>query len=277
MKFKNKTADQIVCEYLGKVYFMKILYVLFIMLIFAVFCLFIEDRLNFKTYILIDLIILVMVYTIRYVHLLCFSNLYKVLYMDCDPYKLVEIFKKLKEKERSKNGAIILSLGLAQGLFYIGSLEESYQILLNLEFRKRRPVHMLHYYNLLANQFFIQNHMEKIREIREEVEKIRDTLRQNNRLQKPTRFLLNILNGQLAHGEQDEFKYREMLSKTLNESNFLFQKVTGNYQLAKLDFEQKEYHNARARCAYIVENGNKMYQVEEAKRMLEEIEEAKRE
>ncbi|MCM1494466.1 MAG: hypothetical protein NC089_01545 [Bacteroides sp.] len=199
-------------------------------------------------------------------------QLQMVLYMDCDPAKMLDIITLWEKRDRNGKAKNTFLLLKAQCCKYIPErLDEGLACLQQINFTKKQ----------LAQEsilLFLFAQYSKIRGDRESFDRVKIAIEQlpalypGNTYQKSNwekAMQLVKLEELLWDGKAEEA--RTLVCTLLDKEPYQLSKVGFHMQLAQLDIEAGEYANAKQHLEYVIAHGNRLTSVSEAKERLEAI------
>ena len=201
-----------------------------------------------------------------------YSNYMNVLDNELDPEKFIELTENEYDKNKNKKYRNYMKLNLSAGYSSAGKIETAYEKLKEVDLSKklyRERNKILYYYNeaLILNVLGKKEETEIYnKHISEEIEKIRN----NKKLGEIYCGLVKVLEGMLFH-ENDNEKMIEILNEALKKSKTKRQNLEFKYLLATYKEKIGEIQEAMELYKEVIENGNKLYIVQEAKEKLENI------
>ena len=203
-----------------------------------------------------------------------YSNYMNVLDKELDPEKFIELTENEYNKNKNKRYRNYMKLNLSAGYSSVGKIETAYEKLKEVDLSKklyRERDKILYYYNE-ALFLITLGKKEAATEIynkylSEEIEKIRN----NKKLCEIYCGLVKVLEGMLFH-ENDNEKMIKILNEALKKTKIKRQKLGFKHLLAIYKEKTGKIEEARELYKEVIENGNKLYIVQEAKEKLENIE-----
>lgn len=199
-------------------------------------------------------------------------QLQMVLYMDCDPVKMLDIITLWEKRDRNGKAKNTFLLLKAQCCKYIPErLDEGLACLQQINFTKKQLAQE-------SIQLFLFAQYSKIRGDRESFDRVKIAIERlpalypGNAYQKSNwekAMQLVKLEELLWDGKVEEA--RTLICTLLDKEPYQLSKVGFHMQLAQLDIEAEEYTNARQHLEYVIAHGNQLTSVSEAKEQLEAI------
>ena len=224
---------------------------------------------NYLVYPIIFLVLL-MVNTGLWMYL--YSNYMNILDNELDPEKFIELTENEYNKNKNKKYRNYMKLNLSAGYSSAGKIETAYEKLKEVDLSKklyRERNKILYYYNeaLILNVLGKKEEATEIynKELSEEIEKI-EKRKKNSEIYN----LVKALEGMLFH-QNDNVKMIEILNEALKKTKTKRQKLGFKYLLATYKEKAGEIQEAMELYKEVIENGNKLYIVQEAKEKLENI------
>ena len=225
---------------------------------------------NYLVYPIIFLVLL-MVNTGLWMYL--YSNYMNVLDNELDPEKFIELTENEYNKNKNKKYRNYMKLNLSAGYSSAGKIETAYEKLKEVDLSKklyRERDKILYYYNevLLLIALGKKEEAKEIynKDLSEEIEKIKN----NKKIGEIYCGLVKVLEGMLFH-ENDNEKMIKILNEALKKSKTKRQNLGFKYLLATYKEKTGEIQEAMELYKEVIENGNKLYIVQEAKEKLENI------
>ena len=201
-----------------------------------------------------------------------YSNYMNVLDKELDPEKFIELTENEYNKNKNKKYRNYMKLNLSAGYSSAGKIETAYEKLKEVDLSKklyRERDKILYYYNeaLFLITFGKKEEATEIynKDLSEEIEKIG-----KRKKEREIYNLLKALEGMLFH-ENDNEKMIEILNEALKKSKTKRQNLGFKYLLATHKEKIGEIEEAMELYKEVIENGNKLYIVQEAKEKLENI------
>ena len=202
-----------------------------------------------------------------------YSNYMNILDNELDPEKFIELTENEYNKNKNKKYRNYMKLNLSAGYSSVGKIETAYEKLKEVDLSKklyRERDKILYYYNevLLLIALGKKEEAKEIynKDLSEEIEKIG-----KRKKEREIYNLLKALEGMLFH-ENDNEKMIEILNEALKKSKTKRQNLGFKYLLATHKEKIGEIQEAMELYKEVIENGNKLYIVQEAKEKLENIE-----
>lgn len=192
---------------------------------------------------------------------------------DLDPKKYINEYVKFKKKfifsktSNLLNKINIISIQISpENLEYCKSELES----LVEEENKFTPVIRFFYYRAWVLYFFETNDMSKAKALLDELENIIYLLKGNQRLLLYPHLQLDKIKYDVILGrnlEDAELTYNTLLNHNITRINYIY----CLYNLGIIAYKKKEYDNAEEKFKIVINNGNKLYVVNKAKKYLNKI------
>lgn len=190
-----------------------------------------------------------------------------------DPEKFIKITQNEYEKNKNKRYRNYMKLNLCGGYSSAGKVEEAYQNLKDIDLSKkslfREQDKILYYYNEALLLHGLERKEEAIVIYKEKVLKMMEKFKTKKGIDE-TNAMIEFLNGILFY-ENDTTKMIEILSETLKKLSVKRQVLVIKHLLANYKSKAGEMEEARKLYEEVVENGNKLYIVEEAKEKLNKL------
>ena len=201
-----------------------------------------------------------------------YSNYMNVLDNELDPEKFIELTENEYNRNKNKKYRNYMKLNLAAGYSSTGKIETAYEKLKEVDLSKklyRERNKILYYYNeaLILNVLGKKEEATEIynKELSEEIEKIGKRKKDSEIYN-----LVKALEGMLFH-ENDNEKMIEILNEALKKSKTKRQNLGFKYLLATHKEKIGEIEEAMELYKEVIENGNKLYIVQEAVEKLKKL------
>ena len=201
-----------------------------------------------------------------------YSNYMNILDNELDPEKFIELTENEYNRNKNKKYRNYMKLNLVAGYSSSGKIETAYEKLKEVDLSKklyRERNKILYYYNeaLILNVLGKKEEATEIynKELSEEIENIGKRKKDSEIYN-----LVKALEGMLFH-ENDNEKMIEILNEALKKSKTKRQNLGFKYLLATHKEKIGEIEEAMELYKEVIENGNKLYIVQEAREKLENI------
>ena len=201
-----------------------------------------------------------------------YSNYMNVLDNELDPEKFIELTENEYNRNKNKKYRNYMKLNLAAGYSSAGKIETAYEKLKEVDLSKklyRERNKILYYYNeaLILNVLGKKEEATEIynKELSEEIENIGKRKKDSEIYN-----LVKALEGMLFH-ENDNEKMIEILNEALKKSKTKRQNLGFKYLLATHKEKIGEIEEAMELYKEVIENGNKLYIVQEAVEKLKKL------
>ena len=201
-----------------------------------------------------------------------YSNYMNVLDNELDPEKFIELTENEYNRNKNKKYRNYMKLNLAAGYSSAGKIETAYEKLKEVDLSKklyRERNKILYYYNeaLILNVLGKKEEATEIynKELSEEIEKIGKRKKDSEIYN-----LVKALEGVLFH-ENDNEKMIEILNEALKKTKTKCQNLGFKYLLATYKEKTGEIQEAMELYKEVIENGNKLYIVQEAREKLKKL------
>ena len=255
-----------------KLILINISFITFVLLIIFVFLLYFQYTVY--SYILITILILIQVLRLDKKLLMYYYKKYiNILDKELDPEKFIEITQNEYDRNKNKRYRNYMKLNLCAGYSSLGKVEEAYQNLKDIDLSKkslfREQDKILYYYNEALLLHGLERKEEAIVIYKEKVLKMMEKFKTKKGLDE-TNAMIEFLNGILFY-ENDSTKMIEILSETLKRLSVKRQVLVIKHLLANYKSKAGETEEARKLYEEVIENGNKLYIVEEAKEKLNKM------
>ena len=255
-----------------KLMLINISFITFVLLIIFVFLLYFQYTVY--SYILITILILIQVLRLDKKLLMYYYKKYiNILDKELDPEKFIEITQNEYDRNKNKRYRNYMKLNLCAGYSSLGKVEEAYQNLKDIDLSKkslfREQDKILYYYNEALLLHGLERKEEAIVIYKEKVLKMMEKFKTKKGIDE-TNAMIEFLNGILFY-ENDTTKMIEILSETLKKLSVKRQVLVIKHLLANYKSKAGEIEEARKLYEEVIENGNKLYIVEEAKEKLNKL------
>ena len=201
-----------------------------------------------------------------------YSNYMNVLDNELDPEKFIELTENEYNRNKNKKYRNYMKLNLAAGYSSAGKIETAYEKLKEVDLSRklyRERDKILYYYNeaLFLITFGKKEEATEIynKELSEEIEKIGKRKKDSEIYN-----LVKALEGVLFH-ENDNEKMIEILNEALKKTKTKRQNLGFKYLLATYKEKTGEIQEAMELYKEVIENGNKLYIVQEAREKLKKL------
>ena len=166
-----------------------------------------------------------------------------------------------------------MKLNLCAGYSSLGKVEKAYQNLKNIDLSKkslfREQDKILYYYNEALLLQELDRKEEAIVIYKEKILQLKEKFKTNKELE-GINPLIEFLNGILFY-ENDNIKMIEILSESLKKLSNKRQILVIKNLLANYKVKVGEVEEAKELYEEVIENGNKLYVVEQAKEKLKKL------
>lgn len=190
----------------------------------------------------------------------------------CDPFPLLRISEKLLSSNISTVARRNLTVNYCIALRGIGEYEKAYEALkgLNIEdFPARMNLNKLILYNNLADLCFLLEKYDEVLEYHEKFEAIYNSLK----MEKLDPAFQNAANSLCIDRLYINGDYLGALELMRNQKpTHLESRINTAFYYAKIYIKLGDKENAKENLNYVIENGNRLFAVVEARRMLEVLE-----
>ena len=201
-----------------------------------------------------------------------YSNYMNILDNELDPEKYIELTENEYNRNKNKKYRNYMKLNLVAGYSSSGKIETAYEKLKEVDLSKklyRERNKILYYYNeaLILNVLGKKEEATEIynKELSEEIENIGKRKKDSEIYN-----LVKALEGMLFH-ENDNEKMIEILNEALKKSKTKRQNLGFKYLLATHKEKIGEIEEAMELYKEVIENGNKLYIVQEAVEKLKKL------
>ena len=201
-----------------------------------------------------------------------YSNYMNILDNELDPEKFIELTENEYNRNKNKKYRNYMKLNLVAGYSSSGKIETAYEKLKEVDLSKklyRERNKILYYYNeaLILNVLGKKEEATEIynKELSEEIENIGKRKKDSEIYN-----LVKALEGMLFH-ENDNEKMIEILNEALKKTKTKRQNLGFKYLLATHKEKIGEIEEAMELYKEVIENGNKLYIVQEAVEKLKKL------
>lgn len=269
MKYLGKTPDEIVCKYMRGVRIKQglIILVWFIYIVAAIQGIWWNGKGNFDVLLML-LIFFMLVMTISVLIEWDFIALNLILNENCDSVTYYQVMRLLGKKRHRRRMATTIQIHEASGLMWTGRFHEALalaQSLSNLNVNDQLSVLFIRF-----SCYMEMENGERALQVKRETEALVSTI-QKPALQKRGKQLVNIMSSRLALQQGDYDTFRAVEKTRMDKIIAKNERVAIESNFAKADLAQGETQNARARLEYVVSSGGTLYVVEDARRLLAEL------
>ena len=246
---------------------------IFVLLI--VFVLWLRMQHSIFNYILIISLILVFEFLKidKRMYVYFYQKYMNILNEELDPEKFIEITQNEYDRNKNKRYRNYMKLNLCAGYSSLEKVEEAYQNLKDIDLSKKslfkEQDKILYYYNEALLLQGLERKEEAIVIYKEKVLKMMEKFKTKKGIDE-TNATIEFLNGILFY-ENDTTKMIEILSKTLKKLSVKRQVLVIKHLLANYKSKAGEMEEARKLYEEVIEKGNKLYIVEEAKEKLKKL------
>ncbi len=191
-------------------------------------------------------------------------------FSNCDPEKAMEIFEKALGSQKGLYHRLQLAINKSACLSHLGKYSEGLEVLHKIDINNSKvpPIFKITYYNNL-NSLYLG--LKEIDLAKKALDKAFDTF---NTVKNPNKMITGIFHNltlsklsiEILEGSFDNVE--ESLLSELKMSKTRTSLVEINFDLAKLYLKLSRKEEAKECLQYVIENGNKLYCVEEAKDLL---------
>ena len=216
-------------------------------------------------------VILVSVIAINAIVILPFVKLSALLNDSGDPSELIKVCEFLQSCLISKQTKSVISINHACALRNIGRYYQSYEILRSVDQShiSKPPTNKVVYYNNLADICYLIGEVEEASEFHEKAKQSYNSLPDKAKASLPDNFFASLD----AQKEFSRGNYQTVLDiLTLADEKKLVHKTDNAVLRAKAHIALGNTDEAKRELNFVIENGNKLYAVTEAKKLLSEIE-----
>lgn len=189
-------------------------------------------------------------------------------YIDCDLYKYADIIQKIRKKNINKKADTSFILYYTECCFYMGRTDEAYRNLKLITMKQKHLMPELLRLQLWTRYYVMQGDIVKLHEMRTTVENLPKKYKISAAAKNSIELSLEGIDSIIYLHDGNEEMGRIGLENILKRTGVTLYKVQINMVLAQLDIEHGDKQNAKSKLNYVIQNGNKMREVEEAKRVL---------
>jgi len=226
---------------------------------------------NFIWSLAFDVFVLLLIYILRYIRVILVLRFNKIINTDCDPYTFVEVYQLLEKEDKKNKGHITTTVNIAKGLYYQGKFNESFELISSITPNYKNTFLLLQYYSGLLSCSIALKKDYEFTSLNEKIKKLTDEQKPNSAFKKMgIQLLKNIELSYLEEGN-DFSQYSKIIDDSLQNSKTNLEKIVFHYRKAKLSMKMLKYDYAKENCTYIIENGNKLFYVNETNEILKSI------
>ena len=202
-----------------------------------------------------------------------FMSLNLILSQACDPATYVQVMRLLEDinVHKRKRNALAIRINEASGLMWSGQFSDALALAESLRKYKVSNSSQISLLNIRFNCHKKMDDLERAMQVKQEAEVFVSALTKAS-MQKAGQELLNIMDASLALQRGDYETFRRMEEARSAGYTAKLQKVVSTVCLADVDIACGELKNARTRLEYAIREGGTLYVVEDARRMLVELE-----
>ena len=202
-----------------------------------------------------------------------FMSLNLILSQACDPVTYVQVMRLLENinVHKRKRNALAIRINEASGLMWSGQFSDALALAESLRKYKVSNSSQISLLNIRFNCHKKMDDLERAMQVKQEAEVFVSALTKAS-MQKAGQELLNIMDASLALQRGDYETFRRMEEARSVRYTAKIQKVISTVCLADVDIACGELKNARTRLEYAIREGGTLYVVEDARRMLAELE-----
>ena len=194
---------------------------------------------------------------------------------ECDPYKYIKAISPLVIKAKNKDLKTFLMLRLAARYGDCGAFEQSKELLDSIQLSKKaassiRVSNHIMYYNSLITYYLKENNIDKALDYL----RLFEDMLQNKKLLRATKTIMEkaynnkVFQLNMASGN---YEGAEDFYMSFFDSGNLYNKVGDKYSLSLIYEHYGRNEEAVQALSYVVENGNKLYIVQQARQKLAEL------
>jgi tetratricopeptide (TPR) repeat protein len=197
----------------------------------------------------------------------------RILDDECDPEKFLEIVNEILAHNISKHFKVVLLINRSVALSHLGKYEESMELLKSIDIDKFpiHPLTKLLYYDNLAGAYFQAGESEKGKTLLEKTEQILLGAMVDRKVKESHMQRINLNKTEIMINENRLDEAAKILLDNLQTNRHKMSTVNINYTLAEIFLKQGKTADAKKHLNFVIENGNKLIMVQEAKEMLADI------
>ena len=195
----------------------------------------------------------------------------KILSADCDPVKLLQVFEYAETTcgsgKKVENFLKIRCCRLATG-----KSEEGFAELMSYNSSKLVWNYEVVRLSEIINYAFIMNNRDVFMQAKKELEELPSRIRKHNKKEEKTynQVMKQVRLKELFWDEHNE-EARQLAKELMQIEKTRYNKVFTYMLLAQLDLRENNYESAKEYLEFVIEQGNTLFLVDDAKKLLEEI------
>ena len=215
------------------------------------------------------LVVVVLTLIHRYLMASRWRGLLEILTKDCDPLKLMDIWERMEQKNlRLTRNPDFLRYKALCCLYREERREEGFQYLKQVSYKKKSCAKEMATLNLYASYYFYQNDKNNYLQIVSEFEALPGKYRIHKSLKRLYENVHNNMQLALLLWEEKDSEARKLMEIMLEQNKqHRLNSVMLHMRLAKLDRKAGEQENEANHLQYVIDNGNTLSVVEEAKKL----------
>ncbi len=214
------------------------------------------------------IICLLVIYQVTYyAH---FPRLTQILMRDCDPYKFYEVLSRLDKYDRRGKAKNTLLFYKAVCCFYMNEhTEEGLSYLKSIHFKKKVLPREARVLLLFSSYARLKGDRESFDLVKKDLESLPHIISHRKMQKKEYDETYMFFQAAELIWDGGHEKAYKLINELLSRKISMLNRVSLNMHLARLDIKMNEKVNAKIHLEYVVEHGNTMSIVEEAKELLD--------
>lgn len=212
-----------------------------------------------------------------------YCRIHNILNKKCDPYKaegaytymyLAYIDKKQYKNKYNKYNSLGYPTLIARSIMLQGDFERAFSILNQMdlaELNKTHKIWVCNYHDIMRMYYCFKKDIGVLLEMRQYLYQFSKTPGLRKRYQRMMEREIDYINLFLSLQKEDYSVYHDLSQRANWNRGSVIQKVSYRWIDAKVHRMQGNIEAAKADCQYILEHGNRLYYVDLAKQMLEDI------
>lgn len=192
-----------------------------------------------------------------------------LLYEECDPFVYKDALETFRAREKSDTDRDVHTVHVAAALMLQGYVENAYQVVSQLDFKKLPHECCYHYYNITSNYFMMMNQADLLMRLRHVFEELAKGAESD--IRKLCR--LNILNIDLYFAMKNkDFALFDQLTTEIESQNL--NKMQESYLHLNMAYMDAWYGNtdsALEHCRFVTDNGNRLFCTEDARALTKKL------
>ncbi|MBL4931921.1 hypothetical protein [Clostridium paridis] len=213
------------------------------------------------------IIIAVLKISIKYIRILLLK---RILLEECAAKKYFEIMNGVYRSERKKVYREKILFEMIYGSIYSGNFNGALELLLSgkIDTKKLRKQDLLNYYVYLADCYYSLGNIDEFLKAKSTAEKITDNKKYSVAEKINNQIKIIVLKGDLAFYNNDFKESRELFQEALLNVSSKLNKIVIIYKLSLIDIKEGMLEGAKEKLEFVINHGNEIYQVNEAKEQI---------